>query len=295
MPHQPAHSAELIAKAGEKTHTPAFKVMNGLVHGDTRSHVILSPYTLVCDAGHMCESIAIVVNTAYLEHGNLPPNLSVQADNASVNHSNCVLGFLALYVMYGVVKKARLRFELANHAHDIYDAFQGITKNEIMKHTYYSYAEMVGIIEAAHAMRDPRAGTAGSTGSAGSAGSAGVQSQPMAGGRPLMGPKVLVTSMWVARDIWEWLWPGRRGAKSFDYSSGAAVHYANINEYHDFEIRRDATDKHNVKADLWAKRYMSSPDYVHVGTLTTQQLARRVLRKAQAVEPSTSAHKAKAQ
>ena len=106
--------------------TRLIQVMHGLVHGDSRSHAILSPWSVVAGANHVCESIAIAINTALADHGNLPRTASVQLDNASVNHNSLVLGFLALYVLFGVFDWARLRFELENHAHDIYDAFQAI-------------------------------------------------------------------------------------------------------------------------------------------------------------------------
>ena len=93
------------------------KVMNGLVHGDTRSHAILSPGTIFAGASHTCESIAVLMNTAYAEHGNLPLRASVQLDNAATNHNMLVLVFMGLYartdqmprsvsiVLHGVCRK----------------------------------------------------------------------------------------------------------------------------------------------------------------------------------------------
>ena len=51
---------------------------------------------------------------------------SVQLDNASSNKNMLVLGFLGIYVFLGIFKSVRVRFLLENHAHDVYDAFQGI-------------------------------------------------------------------------------------------------------------------------------------------------------------------------
>ena len=75
---------------------------------------------------HTCETILTMVNTVYEEHNQLPKCLAVQADNARTNKGWLVLGFLGVYVLNGVFEEARLRFCLEDHAHDIYDAFQGI-------------------------------------------------------------------------------------------------------------------------------------------------------------------------
>ena len=74
------------------------KVMNGLVHGDSRSHVILSPGSIVAGANQLCECIATLINTAFRDHGDIPDTISVQLDNASVNHNSLTLGFMGLYV-----------------------------------------------------------------------------------------------------------------------------------------------------------------------------------------------------
>ena len=67
-----------------------------------------------------------MVNTVYEEDNQLPKCLAVQEDNARINKGWLVLGFLAVYVLNCVFEEARLRFCLEDHAHDIYDAFQGI-------------------------------------------------------------------------------------------------------------------------------------------------------------------------
>ena len=51
---------------------------------------------------------------------------TVQLDNASSNKKCLVLAFLGVYVILGIFKTVRVRFLLENHAHDVYDAFQGI-------------------------------------------------------------------------------------------------------------------------------------------------------------------------
>ena len=86
--------------------------LSGLVHGDLRSHVILSPPTTVAGSNHVCESILIAINTSFEDHGDLPRLASVQLDNAPVNHSMLVFGFAAPYVLFGIFDKFRVRFEL---------------------------------------------------------------------------------------------------------------------------------------------------------------------------------------
>ena len=98
LPHQAAESPELPSKALASFHTVPLKVMNGIVHGDTRSHVILSPGVVVASASHMCESIMVVLNTVFDEHGDIPLRVSVQLDNAANNHNMLVLAFMSLYV-----------------------------------------------------------------------------------------------------------------------------------------------------------------------------------------------------
>ena len=40
LPHLSANDTEGPDKTADNVHTPGFKIMNGLVHGDTRSHII---------------------------------------------------------------------------------------------------------------------------------------------------------------------------------------------------------------------------------------------------------------
>ena len=128
LPHISPHSSELPNKAIDKAHTSPLKVMNGhtcgsgcifsvassqresaanphtcsgLVHGDMRSHVILSPPCIVAGANHTCESILIAINTAYEEHGDLPRRAGrkmflgmpgLQTHGPSRGHSSCSPG-----------------------------------------------------------------------------------------------------------------------------------------------------------------------------------------------------------
>jgi hypothetical protein len=188
FPHLSPNDAELPSKAVKGIHTLPMKVMNCLLHGDTRSHVILSPGSIVAGANHLCESVMVMVNSAYGDHGAIPPTITVQLDNASVNHNILTLGFMSLYVLHGVTDTVRVRFELENHAHDIYDAFGAIHARAVRRQTYYSMSELHGIIQAAHVLQD--AGTA------------------ILPKNPLMGRDVQVTNLWEIRDIWQWLMPG---------------------------------------------------------------------------------------
>ncbi|CAK0830712.1 unnamed protein product [Prorocentrum cordatum] len=230
LPHLSGAAAEVPVKAADNVHCPQFKVMNGLVHGDTRSHIILSPWCVVAGSNHVCECIAIAVNTAYEEHGNLPRKLSVQMDNASVNHSMCVLGFLAIYALVDVFDVVRLRFELPDHAHDVYDAFHSIHRTAVAKETFFHLEELIDIMKASHKAsllhRE----------SSESSGSSGWQSQ--GGHRPVMGPDVLVTNLWEIRDIWEWLFPGHSTKSAESTARGGVMYYENIGGIHDFELRR---------------------------------------------------------
>ena len=248
--------------------------MNGLVHGDSRSHVILSPWSVIAGANHVCESIAIAINAALADHGNLPRTASVQLDNASVNHNSLVLGFLALYVLFGVFDWARLRFELENHAHDIYDAFQAIHKKGVVKSTYFTLEEMIAIIKASHSA-DLRFGGVGGAKYEASMGSTGSSEASME--KPLMGKEVTVSNLWEVRDFWEWLFPGHSENPKEATSRGAVVYYTGLAQYRDFKLVRVVGE--DTRVDLWAKPYMSSKTYKFVGTLTTLSLYQAVVRQ----------------
>ena len=53
----------------------SFAVMNVLIHGDSRSHIILSPASVPGGAIHTLETILIAVNQFLLDHGDLAPEL----------------------------------------------------------------------------------------------------------------------------------------------------------------------------------------------------------------------------
>ena len=99
--HLSASSSEGPSKAIDGFATVPMKVFNGPIHGDTRSHVILSPGVVGATASHTCECIGVMVNTAYHEHRDLPSVLSVQLDGASTNKCGLVLAYLGLFVLEG--------------------------------------------------------------------------------------------------------------------------------------------------------------------------------------------------
>lgn len=256
FPHLSASDWEGPTKALALQTVP-LKVMNGLVHGDHRSHVILSPGVIVAGGCHTCESIAISVNTVFAEHGDVPRTISVQLDNASTNHNILVLAFGALYVLEDVCSKFRVRFELENHAHDIYDSFHAIHTRKVASTTFFTWNELVRIICEAHGdprdHRDP------------------VWTQPSS----MMGHDVMVSNLWDIRDFWEWLAPDYRIKSAGALSRGAFVAYDQISDYHDFVLQLEPNSTSaNRRVGLWAKRYMSDPDsdLRYLGTMTTAEL-----------------------
>ena len=126
LPHLSSADKEGPSKAVDGFSTVPMKVFNGLVHGDQRSYVILSPGVIGATANHTCECLGVMINCSYKAHGNLPHVLTVQFDGASTNKCNLVLAYLGLYVLHGVFSKVRVRCLLENHAHDVYDAFHAV-------------------------------------------------------------------------------------------------------------------------------------------------------------------------
>ena len=72
LPHLSASDREGPNKAIAGHATVPMKVMNGLVHGDNRSHVIPSPGVVGATAHLTCDCLGIMINTAFEEHGMLP-------------------------------------------------------------------------------------------------------------------------------------------------------------------------------------------------------------------------------
>ncbi len=256
FPHLASADREGPNKAVDQTSTHPMKVCNGLVHGDTRSHVILSPAVVGATANHTCECIAIFINTAYLEHKDLPPTVTVQFDGASVNKNILVLALLGLYVMEGVFRQARARCELENHAHDVYDAFHAIHASRVRTSTYFHHDELIDLIKCAH-----------------------VQKHNSGELRPIVGHKVMVRNLWQVRDLWEWMAPGYTDPRTRDHALAHATFssFGSFQGYRDFMVALEAssTDE-NPKVGLWTKAYMSSPGYEFLGTLLTRESFRSV-------------------
>ena len=126
------------------------KVCNGLIHGNRRSHAILSPGVVGATASHTIECMLIMINEVLEVHGVMPEEYTLQCGGASTNNNVLVLTVLALLVMEGVFRQARLRMELEHHAHDVYDAFQAIHARMAKRNTFFYLDEMISLIIAAH-------------------------------------------------------------------------------------------------------------------------------------------------
>ena len=256
FPHMAGAALEGPSKAVAKCYSNPLKVMNALIHGDVRSHVILSPGTIVAGANHTCESMMVVLNGAFADHGDIPPNICLQLDNASNNHNILVLAFAGLYVLEDVCETFKVRFELENHAHDIYDAFTAIHNRAVQKATFFKWEELRQIIIASHKSRS------------------GISTQ---GPQPnsMMGHDVMVSNMWNVRDIWEWLAPGYHENSGLALSQGAFVCYDQLSAWHDFLIKKESSDS----VGLWTKQYMSDghDEYIYLGTLTNRKMVNLVV------------------
>ena len=267
LPHLSAASAELPSKALAASHTVPMKVMNGLVHGDSRSHVILSPGVIKGNASYVCECQAILVNAIFKEHGDVPPLMTVQLDNAPTNHNILVLVFNALYVLEQITLENRVRFELPNHAHDVYDSFHSIHARRVAASTFYSLQELDDIIVDSHSGARDAAARDSAISAA-------------------MGHDVLVSHLWKVRDFWDWLAPGYHSPNGrLDALMRAGfVYYDQISGLHDFLLKKEeSSTPANVRVGLWAKRYMSSPssEYRFLGTLVTRELFDQVVGERQ--------------
>jgi len=269
LPHLAGADIEGPSKAVANMSTTPAKVMNAIIHGDSRSHVILSPGCIVAGANHTCESISIVLSTFFEDHKDVPPEVVLQMDNASPNHNILVFAFAGLYVLEQVCETFKIRFEMANHAHDIYDAFMAIHGRRVHRSTFFSWDELVGIIKAAH--HGLPGGSADLPRDGGSAENS--QAKPSS----LMGHDVLVSSLWSLRDFWEWMVPNYHDIKDRQraLSNGSLVNFDRLTSYHDFVIRRDGDNS----VGLWAKEYMSDPDdkLFYLGTLINRKLADPVI------------------
>lgn len=258
LPHLSAADREGPNKALDGYATVPMKVMNGLVHGDTRSHVILSPGVIGATANLTCECLGIMINTAFEEHGMLPPVMTLQFDGASTNKCILTLAYISMYVMFKVFRTGRARCELENHAHDIYDAYQAVHAVQARRSTFFHLDELRAIIEAAHR--------------------ASKDAQAM---RPIAGHDVKVSNLWAVRDYWEWLCPGYtvESGRPHALANAAFTSYPALSKFRDFKMELEAgSTETNPKVGLWAKVYMTSPNYEYLGTIMTLESYRAVTR-----------------
>ena len=251
LPHLSPADREGPNKLLDNVSTVPMKVCNGLIHGDRRSHVILSPGVVGATANHTIECILVMINDVLEVHDVMPEEFTLQCDGASTNKNVLVLAFLALLVMEGVFRQARLRMELEHHAHDVYDAFQAIHARMARRSTFFYLDEMISLIMAAHSTSgDKRAE------------------------HPVVGHDVRVSNLWEVRDFWEWLAPGytEESTRPYALSNAAFCHFSSLHGYRDFLIQREVgSTPQNPKVGLWAKAYMTSKDYEFLGTLLTKE------------------------
>ena len=104
--------------------------------------------------------------------------------------------FLALYVVAGVIRRAKLRCELEHHSHDVYDAFQSVHAKMVQRRTHFRLEEMIALIEAAHQQSG--------------------DDREMC---PAVGHDVKVSNLFSVRDFWEWLALGYTdpSTRSYDF------------------------------------------------------------------------------
>ena len=258
LPHLSPADREGPNKAVDGLATVPMKVMNGLVHGDKRSHVILSPGVVGATANHTCESLTIMINTVFKEHETMPPEGTLQFDGATTNKCILTLAYSGLYVLEKVFTRFHAKNELENHAHDLYDAFHAVHAVGVRRSTFFHLEELRSIIRASHEV-----------------------SKDAAELRPIAGHDVLVSNLWEARDFWEWLCPRYTAEKTRPHAlaNAAFTSYTNLARFRDFkmELEEGSTDA-NPRVGLWAKTYMTSPEYQYLGTLLTRQSFQAVTR-----------------
>ena len=102
LPHLSPEDREGPNKLLDNVSTVPMKVCNGIVHGDRRSHVILSPGVVGATANHTSECMLVMINDVLEVHNVMPEEFTLQCDGAATNKNVLVLTFLALLVMEGV-------------------------------------------------------------------------------------------------------------------------------------------------------------------------------------------------
>ena len=258
LPHLSSADREGPNKLLDNVSTVPMKVCNGLVHGDRRSHVILSPGVIGATANHAIECLIVMINDVLEVHGVMPDVFTLQSDGASTNKNILMLAFLALLVMEGVFRTARLCMELEHHAHDVYDAFQAIHARLVRHSTYFYLEELISLIESAHV-------------------SSGDQEEQ----NPVVGHDVKVSNLWEVRDFWEWLAPGytEKTTRPYALANAAFSYFSSLHGYRDFQVKLEVgSTPQNPKVGLWAKAYMTSHNYEYLGTLLTKESFESVTR-----------------
>ena len=131
-----------------------------------------------------------------------------------------------------------------------------LSKSEIRPSVFVE--ELRTLISAAHAIRDSKAK------------------------RLVVGHNVKVSNLWTLRDFWEWLCPGYTSPRTRNHalSNAAFASYAGIRHLRDFKMELEAgSTAENPSVGLWAKPYMTSPEYTYLGTLISRRSFESVTRK----------------
>ena len=169
-----------------------------------------------------------------------------------------MLAYLALYVLFGVFRRARARCELEHHAHDIYDAFHAVHAGRVKHSTFFFLEELISIVEASH-------------------GTARDQAQL----RPIAGHDVQVSCLWQVRDFWEWMAPGytKKDTREHALLNAAFSSFSAFRGYRDFLLELESDSKPaNPRVGLWAKAYMTTSDYEFLGTIITMESYQAITR-----------------
>ena len=100
--------------------TVPMKVCNGIMHGNRRSHAILSPGVVGATASHTIECMLIMINEVLEVHGAMSEEYTLQCDGASTNKNVLVLTFWIYFVMQGVLwmpsKRSMLEWQSATRS-----------------------------------------------------------------------------------------------------------------------------------------------------------------------------------
>jgi len=91
--------------------------------------------------------------------------------------------------------------------------------------------------------------------------------------KPIMGHDVLVSFLWQIRNLWELLVPSHGQDPKGSFAKASFVSYENIHQYRDFLIKcEDGSTPSNRRVGLWAKQFMTDPEYKYISTLATKEM-----------------------